>query len=83
MFAAARAELTSANTVLSASRAQNMAWSLYDLAQGLDLLEVQDLLTRSITGSAFGLAEITKIRALINRIEASQTNPTDHVCPTR
>lgn len=69
-FAAARAALTSAGSVLSASRAQDLAFSLYDLAKGKDLVALQAILTRSLSQRALGPQEIAGITVLLDSIEA-------------
>lgn len=72
-ISAARAVLTQAGKVLSASRAQDLAFTLYDLAQGEHLMALQTVLSRTLTGAALDLREITNLGDLVTGIEAGMT----------
>lgn len=67
---AARTALARAGTVLSASRAQDLAFTLYDLAEGENLIALCAVLSRTLTASALGSREIASFDALLSRIEA-------------
>jgi hypothetical protein len=58
-----RAALTFAGTTISARRAQDLAFSLYDLADGDNLVALETLLTLSLTRVWFDTSEIEAVLA--------------------
>jgi hypothetical protein len=71
-----RAALATAGATISAQKVQDIAFTLYDLAEGDDLTHLQSLLSLSLTRIWFDSAEI---EAVLAGIEGHILTPMD-VC---